>query len=169
MKMPAALGLRVYTAFDAAFVLDDILHIVDWKTGKETEATRLSARQQLCAYALYGIWRGFKLEKIRVQAAWMAPGPPKWAPTEVAPIELRAIKGAIQDQNKLELERLEEYPVRVKSGAKFKDAVAYRAARSSFPPNPGDQTCGFCKYRLICQEKHGKAAILASATAEAAN
>jgi hypothetical protein len=150
-------GLRIYTAFDFAFHYKGKSHIIDWKTGSQNYYTEQRAKRQLAAYSLWGLWNNKRLDQIGVQAVWLASGPARWEPSQVTADEIAMVRTQIKEQNRLEKALLETFPMKVKDGRGFITKDAYRAHRTSFLPAPSESNCKYCKFRLLCAERVGKA------------
>ncbi|HEY3782563.1 MAG TPA: PD-(D/E)XK nuclease family protein [Fimbriimonadaceae bacterium] len=143
MGFKAAVGVRIYTAFDLAVRDDDDnIIIIDWKTGMRTIKSLATARRQLSAYALWAISKGRPLSKVKVHVAFLKPGQ-RWSPKSVS-----------EDQIQEALARIDTQVGREKSVIlEEKDETrkkAYFANAKEFPARPGLRVCGNCKYRHVC-------------------
>lgn len=141
-------ALTLFVKPDCAFRAGDLLHILDWKTGRPAAHWE---RLQVAAYCLYAHYKwSHPLLRIRPRVVFLYP-------------ELRAVE--------VELDPAELAAVvdEIYAGAALIAGVEARAARGpedvpareAFPVTARPQVCRWCQFRELCQDR--------PAGAEAAN
>jgi hypothetical protein len=138
-----AFGLQLYTDFDLAFRYRGDFIIVDWKTGKKTEATEAAARKQTIGYSLWARELGIQPEVIRIQPFWLANGE-SWNPQPFEESELDAVRSEIEEQDAVERSL-------IRKQLNDKGREVHLANIEDFPAQPS-WTCKNCKFRSICPE-----------------
>lgn len=138
--------LKIFTGFDFAFDNKGDFILIDWKTGAKSEEAQHTVRKQMATYALFGIQRGYPLDQIKVQAAWLQ-DPPLFEPVKVSPNEIQSLIETIQQQNLIERRvckrsKSDDSPSGYKHSIHIKD----------FPAMVFAEKCLKCKFRALCRE-----------------
>lgn len=141
----SAHGLRVYAAYDLAFLHDGEFHIIDWKTGSKSGRSISASRRQLATYGLWALSQHHPFGKIRVQAFYLQDGEP-WDPTPLGADDVKSVIRQIEDQDAAEREATSSVVNR--DG----EIIRYEADYNAFPPKPDLVGCGWCPYRVLCPE-----------------
>jgi hypothetical protein len=141
-------GRRVYAAFDAWIEDGDedgkTFHLLDWKSGADSEFGRKQAERQLAVYALWAAYeKKIPVERIHTQAVFLQ-GRSDWKPRQMVKADLRRVRDGISREIEAELDRLE---VR-----QFASRTEYHARLEDYPAKPRHSFCLHCKYREICPE-----------------
>lgn len=130
--------IKVWAIIDFAYIGNDgILHIIDWKTGKEHPA---ALRVQLACYALYAMsaWQ-IPVDRIAVHGVLLNDGGRRSDYTVD-----QALIDAVSAQ------------IRVSYGAmraKLKDAENNLAEEGDFMCNPSEYNCGSCPFLRVCPKE----------------
>ncbi len=128
-------NMPVYASFDFIMYRPDHGYVIDWKTGKRTEASMKSAREQLHLYAgfLNTEWN-VPLDNIHVGAVWLQEsGMPEFEPTDVS--FLNDIYRNLRDHFAIIETKFEEGTAAELLGARI------------FPMTDNDRFCRYCQYR----------------------
>ena len=139
-------GVKIYAKWD--FVGTDeqgVVHVVDWKTGAETEVARNKALFQLCVYVSWAVrTMGVPLRAVRVHPAFLAGSPPEWRPVEVLPEERQALAERVHTEVRRETELLK--PQTNRCGQIYERWVD----REDFPSTPRTRMCLECGWLTMC-------------------
>ena len=127
--------IKVWACPDFAYAdSDSILHIIDWKTGKEHPA---QLRLQLACYALYAInILHYPIERIAIHGVFLNDGGRR----SDYPIDQALIDG-VANQIKVSFNAMK---------GKLKDAEKNLADEENFPCNPSEFTCSSCPFLRAC-------------------
>jgi hypothetical protein len=137
-------GRRVYAAFDAWIEDGKTFHLLDWKSGADSELGRKQAERQLAVYALWAAYeKKIPVERIHTQAVFLQ-GRSDWKPRQMVKKDLRKVRDEILLEVAGEL-RLLEF-------RQFSGRTEYHARIVDFPARPKHRICLSCKYRAICSE-----------------
>jgi hypothetical protein len=139
--------LEVYASFDFYFELDGHLHILDWKTGKQSSYSRNKALKQLGIYALYGIQvLGYPLKRVSVQPVWLD-YEIEWQPQKVTLNDVENSKHSMLCESALVKDRVAD------TGKMFAGMRIYSLDIRDFPAKPSQMSCKNCNFSSICPDK----------------
>lgn len=143
-------ALTVYSAIDFWFKSGELLHIIDWKTGRATDESVAEASRQLSGYALWGVRdQGYAPENVTTQMAFLQTSP-MWEPRTFTEDDIRETERLIIGQHAEELDKLVY--------SRLEDGQArYDASIDEYPVRPEVKRCHDCKFRIMCIE--GKALV----------
>jgi hypothetical protein len=136
-------GLRVYTPYDIAAKHTRFFTIIDWKTGRKTDAAIQRAKRQTCSYAFKAIDKGYELKNIRVHPFWLIEGE-EWDPQTISQEEMDEVVEDIRIQDEIEKELLVFQTL--EDGRQ-----GYFGNEEDFVPKPGF-ACKNCKFKTFCPE-----------------
>ena len=141
-------GVKIYAKWDFVGIdAEGTVHVVDWKTGNETEIARQKALFQLAVYASWAArTMGIPLRAIRIHPAFLAGFPPEWRPVEVRSAERQALAERVQADVHREAGLME------RRSDERERAFAWWAHRQEFPPTPKTRMCLECGWLTLCPE-----------------
>jgi hypothetical protein len=139
--------IKLWIAIDFFMSCQSQITILDWKTGRKSDSSEITADRQLRTYALYANQvLGFQPEKIRIQAIWLQ-NDFKWQPSLIRKNEMESIRTELIKEASFVLSKFS-----YKGFLGVRSIPVYTCSREDFPPKPAARKCQNCKFLTICPE-----------------